>query len=94
MNEWMCVNNVTAYSALPSAVLVLIFSSQLCYLLFAAVTITITITIVTLCTLMYKIKSSSSLLQSQYSLGSDVKGAVIKMWLKSSRLNSFEQVSK
>ena len=42
---------------------------------------TITITIVTWCMLIYKIKSSSSVLQCQQSLGSDVKGAVIKMWL-------------
>ena len=39
----------------------------------------ITITMVTWCMLIYKIKSSSSVLQSQYSFGSDVKGAVIKM---------------
>jgi len=38
-------------------------------------------TIVTWSTLIFKIKSSSSVLQSQYCLCSDVKGAVIEMWL-------------
>ena len=47
------------------------------------------ITTVTRCTLICKIKSSSSVLQSQQSLGSDVKGAVIKCDFNS-RLNSFE----
>jgi len=39
-------------------------------------------TIVTWCTLIYKIKSSSSILQSQYCLCSDVKGVVIEMGLQ------------
>ena len=41
----------------------------------------ITITTVTWCMLIYKIESSSSVIQNQQSLGSDVKRAVIKMWL-------------
>ena len=52
-------------------------------------TITITIIIVTWSTLIYKIKSSSSVLNSQQSLGSDVKGVVIKCDFNS-RLNSSE----
>ena len=51
---------------------------------------TITVTIVTCCTLIYKIKSSSSVLQSQQSLGSDVKKA--QKCDFNSRLNSFKSV--